>query len=64
MDSYHRWMEIVVPGTMSGCPAINVPVGFDSRGLPMRMQLIGRPQADAGLLAVASMYERDAAREA
>ena len=25
MDTYHRWMEVVVPGTLSGCPVINVP---------------------------------------
>jgi amidase len=63
MDSYHRWMEVVVPGTMSGCPVVNLPAGFDGRGLPMGMQFIGRPQADADLLAIAAMYERDAARE-
>ena len=25
MDTYHRWMEVVIPATMAGCPAINVP---------------------------------------
>jgi len=34
MDTYHRWMEISIPITMSGCPALNVPAGFDTRGLP------------------------------
>jgi amidase len=63
MDSYHRWMEVVVAGTLSGCPVLNVPVGFDPRGLPMGLQLIGRPRADADLLAIAARYERDAARE-
>jgi amidase len=64
MDSYHRWMEAVVIGTMSGCPVVNVPVGFDEAGRPMGMQLIGRPRADRELLTIAAAYERDAARMA
>jgi amidase len=64
MDSYHRWMEAVVIGTLSGCPVVNVPVGFDEAGRPMGMQLIGRPRADRELLAIAAAYERDAARMA
>jgi amidase len=64
MDSYHRWMEVVVPGTMSGCPVVNVPAGFDEAGRPMGMQLIGRPRADRELLSIAAAFERDAARAA
>ena len=62
MDTYHRWMEVVVPGTLSGCPVVNVPIGFDEAGRPMGMQLIGRPRADRELLAIAAAYEEDAAR--
>ena len=32
MDTYHRWMEIVVPGTLSGCPVVNVPVRIQRQG--------------------------------
>jgi amidase len=60
MDTYHRWMEVVVPGTMSGCPVAAVPAGFDERGRPMGIQLIGRPRGDAALLALAARYGRDA----
>ena len=28
MDTYHRWMEVVTPWTLSGCPVISVPAGF------------------------------------
>jgi amidase len=35
MDTYHRWMEVVVAWTLSGCPVISVPVGFNADGLPM-----------------------------
>jgi amidase len=58
MDTYHRWMEVVVPGSMSGCPVINVPVGFGPGGLPMGMQLIGRHQDDLAVLQVAFAHEQ------
>ena len=32
MDTYHRWMETVVPWTLAGCPVISVPVGFNDAG--------------------------------
>jgi amidase len=57
MDTYHRWMEVVLYATFAGLPAISVPVGFDERGLPMGMQLIGRPRGDVDLLRVAHSYE-------
>ena len=58
MDTYHRWMEVVVIATFAGLPAISVPVGFSASGLPMGMQLIGRPRADLDLLRLARDYER------
>ncbi|HEX4619129.1 MAG TPA: amidase, partial [Steroidobacteraceae bacterium] len=30
MDTYHRWMEVVVPASLLGGPVLNVPVGFGS----------------------------------
>ncbi len=57
MDTYHRWMEVVIYATLAGLPAISVPVGFNSAGLPMGMQLIGRPQADLAVLQIARAYE-------
>jgi len=60
MDTYHRWMEVVIPGTLSGCPVINVPVGFSRTGLPMGMQIIGRPHADLSVLQIAYAYEQAA----
>jgi amidase len=60
MDTYHRWMEVVVPGTLSGCPVIGVPVGFNRDGLPMGMQIIGKNHADLAVLQLAHAYERAA----
>ncbi|MDO8364904.1 MAG: amidase [Actinomycetota bacterium] len=57
MDTYHRWMEVTTYATFAGLPAVNVPVGFDDRGLPMGMQLIGPPRGDAELLRIAAAYE-------
>jgi len=57
MDTYHRWMETVVIATFAGLPAISVPVGFDGRGLPAGVQLIGRPRDDLGVLRLAKRYE-------
>lgn len=58
MDSYHRWMEVVVPVTMAGCPALNVPAGFNAAGLPMGIQLVGRPHDELGCLQLAHAYEQ------
>jgi amidase len=32
MDTYHRWMEVVVPASLIGLPALSVPVGFSAAG--------------------------------
>jgi amidase len=58
MDTYHRWMEVVVPGSLSGCPVINVPVGFSQDWLPMGMQVIGKNHADFAVLQLAYAYEQ------
>ena len=57
MDTYHRWMEVVIGGTLSGLPVVNLPAGFDERGRPMGMQLIGRMGEDQALLEFAIAYE-------
>ena len=57
MDTYHRWMEVVIPATMSGCPAISVPVGFSDRGLPMGMQIVGRNRGELAVLQLAHAYD-------
>ena len=57
MDTYHRWMEVVIYATFAGLPCISVPAGFNAAGLPMGLQLIGRPQGDAALLRLARVYE-------
>lgn len=58
MDTYHRWMEVVIGPTLAGCPAISVPVGFGANGLPMGMQIIGRPRGDFDVLQLAHAYDQ------
>jgi amidase len=57
MDSYHRWMQVSAFATLGGCPALNVPAGFDGQGRPMGMQLIGRPRGDLAVLRAGAAYE-------
>lgn len=58
MDTYHRWMEVVVPVSLLGLPAISMPAGFSESGLPMGIQIIGRPRADLEVLQIAQAFER------
>lgn len=57
MDTYHRWMEVVIYATLAGLPSISVPAGFGSNGLPMGLALIGKPRGDFALLQLAHAYE-------
>jgi amidase len=57
MDTYHRWMEVVIYATLAGLPSISVPAGFGENGLPMGLALIGKPQGDWDLLKLAHAYE-------
>jgi amidase len=57
MDTYHRWMECVIYATFAGLPCISMPCGFNAAGLPMGLQIIGKPQDDVGVLRLAQTYE-------
>lgn len=46
------------PFNIGGVPAASVPCGFTSEGLPIGMQLAGRPFEDARVLQVADAYEQ------
>ena len=48
------------PAALAGLPAISVPCGFSDSGLPIGVQIIGRPFAEADLLSVAHRYEQAA----
>ncbi len=56
MDTYHRWMQVVVPAGLIGLPVVNIPVGFGDGGLPAGVQLIGPRGSDAKLLRLAHQW--------
>jgi amidase len=56
MDTYHRWMEVMIPVTMSGCPSLSVPAGFNARGLPMGIQIMGPNHSELACLQLAQAY--------
>jgi amidase len=58
MDTYHRWMEVVVPVSLIGLPALAAPVGFGPQGLPMGMQIFGARGSDRRLLQLGQAWHR------
>src|SRR5262245_26813378 len=44
-----------LPASLTGSPAITIPAGADARGLPVAVQLIGRPWEDHRVLAAANL---------
>jgi aspartyl-tRNA(Asn)/glutamyl-tRNA(Gln) amidotransferase subunit A len=56
-DAARRLTQNTGPFNVSGLPAISVPCGFTADGLPIGLQLAGRPFAEATLLNAAHAYE-------
>lgn len=46
------------PFNLVGAPAISIPCGFSSDGIPIGMQIVGKPMEDELVLRVASAYEQ------
>lgn len=51
------WIAPCPPFNASGLPAIALPTGFDTTGLPLGVQLVGRPAAEPTLIALAAQLE-------
>src|SRR5262249_45660697 len=58
MDSYIDWMKSAYWISTTFCPAISVPAGFTPSGLPVGLQLVGRPHADFSVLQLAHAFEQ------
>lgn len=56
METYHEWMKAVLLISMSGCPALAVPAGFGSTGLPIGVQIIAPDHRELDCLQLAYAY--------
>jgi len=57
-DDYLGWMRSCWYVSATGLPAISIPCAFTPDGLPVGVQLVARPHAEAELLRVALAFER------
>ena len=57
MTTYLDWMRSAYVITVTGCPAISVPAGSTSDGLPIGVQIVAPFGADRRLLEVAAAFE-------
>ena len=51
---------LTVPANLAGLPAISIPCGFDTKGLPIGLQLIGNVLEEDRILNAANIFEIDA----
>jgi amidase len=57
LTNYMDWLRFAFLATTTSLPAISVPVGRGPGGLPVGLQLIGKPRGEAALLAAARQVE-------
>ena len=57
LETYIDWFSITFALSMCGCPVISLPCGFTAAGLPVGLQIMGRPRAEGQLLAMARQLE-------
>ena len=59
IEPFAGW-HLTYPFNLTGQPAISIPCGFSSDGLPIGLQIAGRRHADADVLRAAAAYEQAA----
>jgi amidase len=52
------FVPFTYPFNITGQPAISLPLGWSADGLPIGMQLVGRPYGEARIIALAAQIER------
>lgn len=57
MDTYHRWMEVVIGATLAGLPVLAIPAGFHL-GVPFGLQVIGKPAGEFELMQLGFGWEK------
>jgi aspartyl-tRNA(Asn)/glutamyl-tRNA(Gln) amidotransferase subunit A len=58
VDSYSMIVRFTVPFDATGQPALAIPTGLSPSGMPVAMQIIGRPFSESTVIRVADAYER------
>jgi len=56
-DNYFEWLAIASAITLACCPALSLPCGFTAEGLPVGLQVVAPPRAEARVLAGAKLLE-------
>jgi amidase len=57
METYIDWMKSCYYISVTGLPALSVPCGFTDDGLPVGLQIVGRPRVDWGVLQLGHAFE-------
>jgi amidase len=57
LEKIAHWIAPCPPFNISGQPAIAIPTGFDPNGLPIGVQLVGRPAGEETLFSLAAQLE-------
>jgi amidase len=59
LPDFFAWLRLTLAISVTACPAISIPCGFTSNGLPIGMQLVGKPRAEGALLSNAAFFEAE-----
>ena len=57
-DNYVEWLRITSAITLTSCPVVALPCELTEEGLPVGMQLVGRPRGEWQLLSAAAAVEQ------
>ena len=57
-EDYYRWLAIAYATTMTALPVITLPCGTAENGMPVAVQIIGKPWQEGALLAAAKTIEK------
>ena len=58
VQAYVGWVMTHGFNLISQCPAMSVPTGFSSYGVPTGMQIVGKPYDDASVFRAAAAFEK------
>jgi amidase len=59
LPDFFAWLRLTLAITVTSCPAISVPCGFTANGLPVGLQLVGKPRGEAALISAAALFEAE-----